>query len=428
MANASAQLIPRNETFSELNVLIKHHLQSSKKLALLLINFDHFRRLNAVHGYHVGDAFLDDIAERLGKISRSKDYIARIGNCEFIMLLPEIFNKGHAELAVHKILSSMEQPFEMDGQYHKISAQIGISVFPDHGNDFNHLLQKAELAMIASRNYTQSYAFYSDENQGIDINAWDIEGELEAAIENDDLELFYQPQVCIQTGFIFGAEALIRWNNTNRGFIRPEIFIHVAEQTGQIHRITWWCLNTALRQINEWPDRERPLNVSVNISALVLKDTAFVDSVKSAISIWGVPANQLTLEITESALVEDVTTSFITLNELKELGVGISIDDFGTGYSSMAYFKNIPANELKVDQSFVFYMLENAMDEHIVNTVIEMGHGFKLKVVAEGIENEETLQALKSLGCDIAQGFHIARPMPQDKFINWLSEYPAINV
>ena len=175
--------------------------------------------------------------------------------------------------------------------------------------------------------------------------------------------------------------------------------------------------------MSEWPKTWTPLKVAVNVSAVVLKDVAFVSSVKSALSIWGVSSEQLILEITESALMEDTTSSIITLEELKSLGVGISIDDFGTGYSSMAYFKNIPANEIKIDQSFVFYMLKNEMDQHVVNTIIELAHGFSLKVVAEGVEDVDTYNALKELGCDIAQGFYLAKPMPQTEFIKWVEDY-----
>jgi len=422
MTTPIIQLAYRDELYSKLKDYVEQHKKSGKKLALLLIKVDHFRRLNTVFGYHTGDAFLKAFSHRLENIARSKDFITRVGNSEFVMLLPEIFNVGHAELAVHKIFAAMEEPFEMDGNKHKISAHIGISIYPDHDDEIESLMQKAEVAMMASRASAVSFALYSNEDKNSSIGVWDIEGELEVALENDDFELYYQPQVCMQTGHVFGAEALIRWNHKQRGFIRPDIFILAAEKTGQIHAITRWCLNTALRQIKEWPSTSKPLSLSVNISAVVFNDLSFVDSVKSAINLWTVPAEQLTLEVTESALVDDVNTSFLTLNELRQLGVGISIDDFGTGYSSMAYLKNIPANELKVDQSFVLHMLDNQMDQHIVNTVIEMGHGFNLKVVAEGIENSETFDVLKTLGCDIAQGYHIARPMPLDRFIEWLKD------
>jgi diguanylate cyclase (GGDEF)-like protein len=413
----------RSVLFDDLKHFLDRHRDAGETLAIMLINIDRFRRLNTVFGYQVGDELLEVFANRLDNISRDKDYIARMGNSEFLLVLPQIMNAGHATLAAHKILNSLAENFVLQNSEHKITAHIGVSLFPEHANDVSELMQKAEIALMSARNSAQAFAVYTDENKQFDVSAWDIEGDLDAALENDEFELYYQPQISIQTGIVFGAEALIRWNNKQRGFIRPEIFISMAEHSGHINAITWWTLNRALREVLEWPRAWKPLKVAVNVSALILKDIAFVDSVKSALSIWGVPAAQLTLEITESTLMEDTTSSIITLEELKTLGVGISIDDFGTGYSSMAYFKNIPANELKIDQSFVFYMLKNDMDMHVVNTIIELAHGFNLKVVAEGVENKETYVVLKELDCDIAQGFYLAKPMPQAEFIKWLENY-----
>ncbi|MBI3188102.1 MAG: EAL domain-containing protein, partial [Gammaproteobacteria bacterium] len=285
------------------------------------------------------------------------------------------------------------------------------------------LIKAAEIALVDARNNPRLFSIYSEEIAGTDLYSLDIETELDKAVDNDELSLYFQPQINLSTGQIYGAEALIRWRHPDKGFIRPDIFIPIAEHSGQIHKLTWWTLNTALRLIKEWPGSHSHLKVAINISAKVLKDLSFVDSVRSALKFWNVSSNRLTLEITESALMEDLTTSFITLEELKAMGFGISIDDFGTGYSSMAYFKNIPAIELKIDQSFVFYMMENPMDKHIVTTIIGLAHGFNLNVVAEGIENERTFDTLKQLGCDIAQGFHIARPMPQTEFVNWVNQY-----
>jgi len=413
----------RNVLFEDLKHFLDKHQQAGEKLAIVLVNIDHFRRLNTVFGYQVGDELLEAFAHRLDHISRDKDYIARMGNSEFLLVLPQIMNTGHATLAAHKILNSLSEPFILNNTEHKISAHIGISIYPENADSVSELIQKAEVALISARNSASTFAIFSEENKQLDVYAWDMEGELDAAIENEEFELYYQPQISLQTGIVFGAEALIRWKNKDRGYVRPDIFIGIAEQSGQIDAITWWTVNRALREINDWPKTWRPLKVAVNISAKILKDVAFVDSIKSALNIWGVSAEQLILEITESALMEDTTTSIITLEELKALGVGISIDDFGTGYSSMAYFKNIPANELKIDQSFIFYMLKNDMDQHVVNTIIELAHGFNLKVVAEGVENQETYEALKQLGCDVVQGFYLAEPMPQTEFIEWLQNY-----
>lgn len=415
----------RDSLLRDLEHYIADHLTEGKKLAILLININHFRQINVVYGYQAADHLLEEFTHRLQELSRQQDYIARVGNSEFIMVLPEILNEGHVTLAAHKLLSSLNSPFPLDGHNHKINADMGIALFPDHAIDIQGLIQKAELALLTARHSADAYSIYTEKSQKVEVNNWDIEDELRSAQERDEFELYFQPQVDLKTGKLFGAEALIRWKNPDKGFIRPDIFIPISEQSGQIHSITWWTINAALRLIKDWPETQPPLKVSVNLSAKVLSDPELVNSVRSALSIWGAKPEQLTLEVTESALMEDMDTSFITLDELRSFGLNISIDDFGTGYSSMAYFKYIPANELKIDQSFIRYMLDNEMDQHIVKTVIEMAHGFDIKVVAEGIENEETFTSLKNLGCDIAQGYYLAKPMPQENFIEWLKNYQA---
>jgi diguanylate cyclase (GGDEF)-like protein len=426
MTSLPSYVTDRNTIFTELEQFLSTHLTDKKNLALLLININHFRQINIAYGHQVGDLLLDKFFLRLKKLARGQDYIARMGNSEFILALPEIINEGHAALAAHKLLSSLNEPFDLGICKHKVTADMGITLFPNHASNINDLLQKAEIALLEARNSIESYSIYSENSRQIDINSWDIEIELQNARDQDEFELFFQPQIYLQTGLVIGAEALIRWKNKSRGYIRPDLFIPVAERSGQIYDITWWTINAALRLMKDWPVMETPLNVSVNISAKVLRNHDLVDYIKSALSIWDTEPDRLILEITESALMEDMTTSFNTLDNLRALGLTISIDDFGTGYSSMAYFKNIPASELKIDQSFVSYMLENSMDQHIVKTIIKLAHGFDLKVVAEGIENKETFEALKELGCDVAQGYYLAKPMSQEDLIRWLNNYQFV--
>lgn len=404
------------------------HQSSGKKFAVVLINLNHFRQINIVYGYEAGDILLQEFANRLKHLTREQDYIARMGNSEFVLLLPEILNEGHANLAAHKLLTSLENPFDLGAHKHKLTADMGISFYPDHASDVQGLIQKAEMALLDARHGIKQHAIYSEKTQETDFNIWDIEVELENALSGDEFELYFQPQVYLQTGELYGVEALIRWKNPERGYIRPQLFIPVSEKSGQIHGITSWTINTALRLSSQWPRMKTPIKVAVNLSTRVLADPDLVDAISSALSIWGTDRKNLTLEVTESALMDEMASSFIALDNLKALGLNISIDDFGTGYSSMSYFKNIPASELKIDQTFVCYMLENSMDQHIVKTVVEMAHGFDLKVVAEGIENIETLHALRDLGCDIGQGYYLARPMPQEAFIRWLENYDASEV
>lgn len=426
MKSSHAYVADRGALFEDLEHFIHQHKVADKKFAVILININHFRQINLAYGYQAGDQLLEEFASRLDELSREQDYIARMGNSEFLLLLPEIINEGHAMLAANKIARVLQEPFAMGERQQKVTANMGLAIYPDHADELVKIIQCAESALLDARNSIQLFSVYRQTADDDNITTWDIEVELEGAQERDELELYFQPQINLETGELYGAEALIRWNNRNRGNIRPDIFIPIAEQDGQIHKITWWTINAALRLIKDWPYKEVPLKVAVNLSAKVLPDPNLVDSVRSALNIWGTEEGRLTLEITESALMQDMSTSFITLDELRSLGVNISIDDFGTGYSSMAYFKYIPASELKIDKSFIGYMLENSMDQHIVKTVIEMAHGFDIDVVAEGVEDMGTLQALKELGCDHIQGYYIAKPMSQEAFIEWLDAFEPI--
>jgi len=414
---------PRAALQDSLNELIDLSREAQKQFALLLININHFRQFNISNGYRTGDQLLVAFQQRLQDLSREQDQITRVGNADFVMLLPEILNQGHTTLAAIKIINSLHEPFELEDSSVKVSASIGIAIFPDHADDAQTLMLKAETALTEAYTDLQSYTIYSPAARSVQVTRWDIESELQQAIDRSDFELYFQPQVHLQSGKLYGAEALIRWQNGDQGFVRPDIFIPIAEQSGQIYEITKWTINAAIWLMKDWPCLHEPLKVSVNLSTKMLAESGLVETIENALNIHRIANDRLTLEITESALVEDYSTSFQALDELSSLGINISIDDFGTGYSSMAYFKNIPANELKIDRSFVSYMLENQMDLHIVKTVIKMAQGFNLEVVAEGIEDAQSCQALKDLGCDIAQGYHIARPMPQQAFIDWINKY-----
>ncbi len=421
--DSSQTVADRPAFFLKLEESIVSHKTCQKSFALLLINLKRFRRFNLSQGYLIADQLLQLFAQRLTSMAREQDFIARVGNAEFAMILPEILNEGHASLAAIKFINSLTEAFSLSGEQFYVNAHIGITLFPEHGLDAKELLQNTEKALSDAALNSESYALYSTETRHSDIQVWDIEKDLQRAIEQDQFELYFQPQVNLKTGKLFGAEALIRWKNGDKGFVRPDIFIPVAEDNGYIVPITQWTINAALWLKKEWPQSQNPLKVAVNISTRMLSQPDFVEMVQGALRIHDTSHEELTLEITESALVEDLSTSFKLLNELKSQGINISIDDFGTGYSSMAYFKNIPANEIKIDQSFVRYMLENQMDQHIVQTIINLARGFDLKVVAEGIEDQPTFDGLNLLGCDIAQGYHLAKPMPQQEFINWVKSY-----
>ncbi len=415
----------RESFYSRLDDFVARHAGDAKSFALLIVNINQFRRFNTYQGYRLADELLAAFAAYLANVARPQDYIARIGNADYAMLLPDIHNEGHASLAAIKLIENLKEPLVVSQSPYRITANVGIALYPQHAEDGEDLFKCAELALNDSRNSLQSYSVFTNRQQPVEVYDWNIENDLQKAIEKDQFDLHFQPQIDLCSGRLFGVEALIRWHNGERGFIRPDVFIPLAESSGQIVEITQWTLNSALWFLQSWPRELAGMKVAVNISTKMLSEADFADMVANAVGIYGVDYSQLTLEITESALVEDVSTSFRILGELRSLGLNISIDDFGTGYSSMSYFKGIPATELKIDQSFIRHVLDNQMDEHIVQTVIQLANGFDLTVVAEGIEDQETFDKLNQMGCDIAQGYHIARPMPRDDILHWVEHYRA---
>ncbi|MBT8436870.1 MAG: bifunctional diguanylate cyclase/phosphodiesterase [Gammaproteobacteria bacterium] len=425
MSEFSNNIGNRESLIKELDTFIANHKAKSECFAMLLINIKDFRRFNMKHGFRIADLVLDLFATNLADLIRAQDYVARVGNAEFALLLPAMLNDGHASLAAIKIIEELKKPLIVGEDSFQIRVDIGIALYPQHAGDGENLFNRTESALSDARTSPESYAIFAAEDDTVTRFDWDIEADLQKAIEKNQFELFFQPQVYLSNGQLFGAEALIRWKNGSKGFIRPDLFIPVAEKSGQIYEITRWTLNAALWFRKSWPKELESLNVAVNISTKMLSDPDFADTVRGAVNIYAIEPEQLTLEITESALVEDMSSSFSTLNDLRSLGINISIDDFGTGYSSMAYFKNIPANELKIDQTFIRYMLENSMDQHIVQTIIQMAKGFDLTVVAEGIEDQKTFDMLCEQECDIAQGYHLAKPMPSDAFMEWIEYYTA---
>jgi len=316
-------LTDRRSLFGQLEQLVHGCQAESKKLALLLININHFRQFNIANGYQVGDRLLAEFLRRLDSLSREQDVIGRIGNSEFVLILPEVFNEGHATLAAIKVLKDLNQPFKLGNSSINVTAGIGIAMFPDHATDFHELVQKAEIALIDARNNLQAYSIYSTDSSQAESNSWDIESELQNAIDKDQFELYFQPQVYLKTGQLFGAEALIRWKNGDGGFVRPDIFIPIAEQSGHIYEITKWTISAAIWAIKNWPIKDMPIRVAVNLSTKVLGEPGLVESVIGAIGVHGLNFEQLTLEITESALVEDMSSSFKSLEEFKSLGVNI---------------------------------------------------------------------------------------------------------
>lgn len=398
--------------------------RAGQNLALLIVNLDRFKEVNVILGHHIGDLLLQEISRRLASvIERDSDSLARLGGDEFAVLLSDCDTQG-AMMVVRKILDALDQPILLEGQEVIATGSIGIAIYPEHGNEINTLLRRADIAKYEAKHNNSGYALfdlnYVEQNQ----EHLSLLAELRHAIERNEFVLYYQPKVEFAGGTIGHVEALVRWVHPERGMIPPDQFIPYAEHTGYIRTITRWVLEEALRQRREWAKMHLPLTVSVNISARDLLNADLPKVVAELMVKYGASPHWMCLEITESAIMEDTKRAMGILDELRDMGLSLSVDDFGTGYSSLAYIKKLPVSELKIDQSFVFHMADDKDDATIVRSTIEMGHNMGLAVVAEGIETKAAWDMLDSMGCDLAQGYYISKPLPADALLKWLAQAP----
>jgi len=396
-------------------------------LALLVIDIHHFGRLNIKHGYAAGDKVLQAVAGILKQVRREGDQIARIGNDQFALVLSGILNSGHAELAVHKIQRLLDVPVPLQDEMFRCAIHVGIALFPEHAHGADALLASADCAQRRAKQSGQLHCVAHPQDEDEFSENWDIEIALEDAIEKSEMRVYFQPKISLQTGKPVGAEALIRWENSFHGVLGPDRFIPIAEATGFIKPMTEWMMNSTLRLANEWEHPWGEQEVSINIPPQILERPDFTDTIMSVRELWHPENTRLCIEILEQSFIENIKTVFTHLEELRAAGVMVSIDDFGTGYSSFSYFRDIPADQLKIDRSFVMGLLQDQGNANIVEVIIDLAHRFGLSVVAEGIEDAATLTALKKAHCDIAQGYFIAKPMPADEYRQWLANYRGIN-
>lgn len=413
----------RRSFFAALRRQVSYANEQKSNLALLVIDVDGFATINAAHGYEFGDKLLRHLAEQIRRMLRPHDYAARIGDNRFAVLLPRVMNKGHVELAVQKLLRLLDVPFESGQARLKITVTVGAAVCPLHSTHAEYLLREAERCIGRARAANQHVLFPPDGGVEESLSEfWDIEIDLDGAVQRGEMQMHYQPKLRCSDLLPVGAEALMRWNSRSRGMVSPGVFIPVAEQTGQIKPLTIWAMNTALRQASEWKHGLGGLSVAVNVPADLVSQHDLPDLVENALHLWGRDNVQLVLEITERSLVANPEHSFKMLSRIRDMGVKISIDDFGTGYSCLAYFKDIPADELKVDKSFVSGLLDDLAAADLTSLIIDLAHRFGLSVVAEGVEDEPTLRALQQRHCDVAQGYLFAKAMRNEDFQRWLQQ------
>jgi diguanylate cyclase (GGDEF)-like protein len=386
------------------------------RIAVMLMDLDHFKEINDTLGHHVGDLLLREIGPRLSSVLREGDVMARLGGDEFGILLPDLPEPDTALTIVQRLLSALEEPVAVEGLALGVSGSIGLAMYPDHSPDAESLLRRADVAMYASKESGGGYEIYHAAMDRHSPAQLELIGNVRPALDGQEFVLFYQPKIELAGGRVTGAEALIRWRHPRLGLLMPDHFIPMVERTVLLRPLTQYVLNEALRQWREWAEMGAPVEVAVNVSPRSLLDLQLPAQVATALETWGVPPEFLKLELTESFLMSDSGRTTGVLGELSQIGVGLSIDDFGTGYSSLSHLKRLPIREIKIDRSFVMNMLRDANDAMIVRATLDLGQNLGLRVVAEGVEDEATRDLLTSFGCDEAQGYLFSYPLPPDEF------------
>ncbi len=386
---------------------------------LLLIDLDRFKEVNDTLGHHIGDQLLARIGPRMAASLRGTDTIVRLGGDEFAVLLPEVDGLGGALDVATRLRTALSEPFNFDGIELDIDASIGVVISGVHGNDAVTLLQRADVAMYEAKRQALGVVVYDPGNDEHSPERLSLLGQLRRGIERDELFLHYQPKVNLGTGKMTGVEALVRWQHPERGCVPPDDFIPLAEHTGLIGPLTVWVLNKALAQAKTWADSGHLIPIAVNVSARNLADSDFANKIVELLVHHGVPAELLEIEVTESAVMLEPERAANILNQLHGLGVRIAIDDFGAGYTSLAQLRNLPISELKIDRSFILAISNNPDDALIVRSMIDLGHSLNMKVVAEGVENALSESMLGDYHCDIAQGYHLCRPVLPEALMLW---------
>jgi diguanylate cyclase (GGDEF)-like protein len=423
--------LPNRRLFTErFDAAICQARQFNHKLAALFVDLDRFKQINDTQGHSAGDALLCEVAERLNRCVRggegSGDMVARLGGDEFVVLLTQFTDVQQSYAVAERILVALRKPFMLAGHENFISASVGVAQFPEDGDDTDSLLRNADAAMYSvkaqGRNDVRGYR---PELNLVDRQRWELERELHKALERGELELHYQPQVDARTGMVPGVEALMRWNHGGRT-IPPGEFIPIAEENGLIASFGEWALATAANQAAGWIKQGLgPVRVAVNIPGAHFQKPGFVDLVRRTLEHSALPGHLLEIEITETMLVQDVSTTLATLKGLQDLDVRLSIDDFGTGYSSLSYLQRFDIDQLKIDRSFVADILPDSDNETITAAIIAMASALKLEVIAEGVETREQAQLLQRRGCYLMQGYYFSRPLPAAKLTALLAKMSA---
>ncbi|HUR81472.1 MAG TPA: EAL domain-containing protein, partial [Thermoanaerobaculia bacterium] len=411
----------RTMLFENLEREIEKSRTDRTLLALMLMDLDRFKEVNDTFGHQFGDALLKQVSFRLQNQLGADDVGARLGGDEFAVVLPNVADAYTAATTARRILGTLEQPFVIDGQVLEVGGSIGIAMFPEHGTDARTLLRRADVAMYSAKQRQSGYAFHQEDGASTTPDQLALVVELRSAVERGELTAHYQPKLHMRSGIMTRAEVLLRWEHPQRGHLSPSQFIPLAERTGLIRGVTDWLLDHTIGQCRVWQDAGAPIHIAVNVSARSLLDQELPGKIQGALDRWGVDPRFLKIEITESSIMADPAHALAILATLQSMGVRLSVDDFGTGYSSLTHLRELPIDEIKIDKSFVIGMRTSDADAAIVRTVIDLAHNLGKQVCAEGVEDARTWQMLKDLGCDLAQGYWIAKPMDANALMEWLT-------
>jgi diguanylate cyclase (GGDEF)-like protein len=392
-------------------------------LALLIIQLHGVDKINSTYGYSVSNSLHVDVAAWLAKNLREIDSVYTLTNYKFGILLNNIRNEGHVKLAVNKLSTISNNLFSIEGHHLTTSISTGVALLESHDLEADKLLHNAETALNFAIKQGKSYVFHTNELDKKAAAEMDMLSELENALDKEEFEVVFQPKIKLNNHILYEVEALLRWNSEFYGPVSPGVFIPLIEQSPYMCNVTDFVLSRALFAQSQWPNEHGIISVAVNIPPIIVQQLEMENFIDQAFAIWGNDPSCLTLEITETCIMENPDQTSTLLTSLQNKGISISIDDFGTGYSSLSYFKTIPTNEIKIDKSFVLTMLEDNDNFRLVKAIIDLAHNFGYTAVAEGVENQETLDALEKLGCDGAQGYFISEALTQKDFLDWLHNY-----
>jgi diguanylate cyclase (GGDEF)-like protein len=416
--------LPNRAFFRQLVEDAIAHAKPGAGLVVMLLDLNRFKEINDTLGHHFGDMLLERTGPRLQRALREGDVIARLGGDEFAVLLRDVEDDDVAAAVAERLCDALQAPFELEGFALEVDASIGMACYPGDGRDLQTLLRRADVAMYRAKERHISHLAYTPEIDEHSPARLALVADLRRGLEHDEIEVHYQPKIDLSTRRVVGLEALVRWRHPTLGLLQPGTFIDMAEHTGQIRPLTHAVLQKALRECARWRGQGIDVTVAVNVSPRSLMDPRLVEIVEQSLHSCGLPARCLNLEITETAIMVDPALALKVLNRLAALGVCLSIDDFGTGYSSLAYLQKLPVREIKIDKSFVLNMNGSERDAAIVSMTADLGRRLGLKVIAEGVEDQRTLDELTRLGCDQAQGYLICRPQPAHDIDRWLQSDP----